>query len=167
MPGGPVIGNVYRADIEQYMEGIEVLSVMAPKTASPLDPKQRASLNCIPETKKGPDVVVTYAAKGRGPRRDGDSRDGGSASRYEAPDLAARAQGRWYQRRTAATGASKRPKRVICATRATESRSAQREADRKVAPVPSAPREDRGVTVLAAPIARRAASDRAAHNSLR
>ena len=39
IPGGPVIGNVYRADIEQYMEGIEVLSVTAPKTASPLDPR--------------------------------------------------------------------------------------------------------------------------------
>ena len=30
----------------------------------------------IPEAKKGPDVVVTYAGKGRGPRRDGDERDG-------------------------------------------------------------------------------------------
>jgi S1-C subfamily serine protease len=27
VPGGPVVGHVYRADIEQYMEGIEVLSV--------------------------------------------------------------------------------------------------------------------------------------------
>jgi len=32
---GPVVGNTYRADVEQYMEGIEILSVMAPKTASP------------------------------------------------------------------------------------------------------------------------------------
>ena len=29
VPGGPVVGNVYRADIEQYMEGFEVLSVDA------------------------------------------------------------------------------------------------------------------------------------------
>ncbi|HEV3267858.1 MAG TPA: hypothetical protein VGZ68_05600 [Acidimicrobiales bacterium] len=74
VPGGPVIGNVYRADIEQYMEGIEVLSVMAPKTASPLDPKNEW-LELIPEVKTGPDVVVTYAPKGRGTRRDGDRSD--------------------------------------------------------------------------------------------
>jgi hypothetical protein len=81
VPGGPVIGNVYRADIEQYMEGIEVLSVMAPKTASPLDPKNER-LELIPETKKGPDVVVTYAPKGRGTRRDGERREG---DRREGP----------------------------------------------------------------------------------
>ncbi|MGC1238995.1 MAG: hypothetical protein WA860_09435 [Acidimicrobiales bacterium] len=76
VPGGPVVGHVYRADIEQYMEGIEVLSVTAPKTASPVDPRNER-LELIPEVKKGPDVVVTYASKGRGPRRDSDdSRDG-------------------------------------------------------------------------------------------
>jgi hypothetical protein len=76
VPGGPVVGHVYRADIEQYMEGIEVLSVTAPKTASPVDPRNER-LELIPEGKKGPDVVVTYASKGRGPRRDSeDSRDG-------------------------------------------------------------------------------------------
>jgi len=31
IPGGPVVGNTYRADVEQYMEGIEILSVMAPR----------------------------------------------------------------------------------------------------------------------------------------
>jgi hypothetical protein len=76
VPGGPVIGSVYRADIEQYMEGIEVLSVTAPKTASPVDPKKER-LELIVEPKKGPDVVVTYAAKGRGPRRDSEHRDAG------------------------------------------------------------------------------------------
>ncbi|HEY1824975.1 MAG TPA: hypothetical protein VGG21_03340 [Acidimicrobiales bacterium] len=76
VPGGPEIGHVYRADVEQYMEGIEVLSVMAPKTASPLDPRNER-LELIPEAKKGPDVVVTYAGKGRGPRRESDGeRDG-------------------------------------------------------------------------------------------
>ena len=76
VPGGPVVGHVYRADIEQYMEGIEVLSVTAPKTASPIDPRNER-IQLIPETKKGPDVVVTYASKGRGPRRDSEERDGG------------------------------------------------------------------------------------------
>ena len=89
IPGGPVIGNVYRADIEQYMEGIEVLSVTAPKTASPLDPRNER-IELIPETKKGPDVVVTYAPKGRGGRRDDrhegrDSRDGARRDSSKRP----------------------------------------------------------------------------------
>jgi len=76
VPGGPVIGNVYRADIEQYMEGIEVLSVMAPKTASPIDPRHER-IELIPSAKQGPDVVVTYAPKGRGgARREGGRDDG-------------------------------------------------------------------------------------------
>jgi hypothetical protein len=73
--GGPVVGNVYRADIEQYMEGIEVLSIMAPKTASPLDPRHER-LELIPSAKQGPDVIVTYAPKGRGARRDGERHEG-------------------------------------------------------------------------------------------
>ncbi len=85
IPGGPVVGNVYRADIEQYMEGIEVLSVTAPKTASPLDPRNER-IELIPETKKGPDVVVTYAPKGRGARRDDrhEGREGRDAPRRDA-----------------------------------------------------------------------------------
>ena len=71
VPGGAVVGGVYRADIEQYMEGIEVLSVTAPRAASPLDPRNER-LEIIPAVAKGPDVIVTYAPKGRGPRRDGD-----------------------------------------------------------------------------------------------
>ena len=75
VPGGAVVGNVYRADIEQMMEGIEVLSVMAPKTASPIDPRHER-LERIPTAKTGPDVIVTYAPKGRGARRDSEHRDG-------------------------------------------------------------------------------------------
>jgi hypothetical protein len=75
VPGGPVVGNVYRADIEQFMEGIDVLSVMAPKTASPLDPRHER-VELIPSVKQGPDVVVTYAPKGRGGRRDGERQEG-------------------------------------------------------------------------------------------
>ncbi len=85
VPGGPVVGNVYRADVEQYMEGIEILSVMAPKTASPVDPRNER-LELIPTVKSGPDVVVTYAPKGRGgSRREGtDSRREGGPSRRES-----------------------------------------------------------------------------------
>ncbi|HEY5437373.1 MAG TPA: hypothetical protein VIJ99_00560 [Acidimicrobiales bacterium] len=87
VPGGVVIGNVYRADVEQYMEGIEVLSVMAPKTASPVDPRHER-IERIPTAKQGPDVVVTYAPKGRGGARreggrDGDGRREGGPSRRE------------------------------------------------------------------------------------
>ncbi len=81
VPGGPVIGHVYRADIEQYMEGIEVLSVTAPKTASPIDPRNER-LELIQEVKKGPDVVVTYAPTRVVWTRPADgrrTRDGGSS----------------------------------------------------------------------------------------
>jgi hypothetical protein len=80
-----VIGNVYRADIEQYMEGIEVLSVTAPKSASPLDPRNER-IELIPEVKKGPDVIVTYAPKGRGGRRDDrhEGRDGRDGARRDS-----------------------------------------------------------------------------------
>src|SRR5271154_3243111 len=84
VPGGSVVGNVYRADVEQYMEGIEILSVMAPKTASPLDPRNER-IELIPTVKTGPDVVVTYAPKGRGGsrREGGDTRREGGPSRRE------------------------------------------------------------------------------------
>ena len=85
VPGGPVVGNVYRADIEQYMEGIEVLSVTPPKTASPLDPRNER-IELIPGEKKGPDVVVTYAPKGRGRRDDrGEGRDGSRRDATKRP----------------------------------------------------------------------------------
>ena len=76
VPGGPVVGSVYRADIEQFMEGIEVLSILPPKTASPLDPRKER-IELIVSEKAVPDVTVTYASKGRGPRRDGDDRGEG------------------------------------------------------------------------------------------
>ena len=76
VPGGPVVGSVYRADVEQYMEGIEILSVMPPKSASPLDPRKER-IELIVSDKAVPDVTVTYASKGRGPRRDGDDRGEG------------------------------------------------------------------------------------------
>ncbi|OYV58938.1 MAG: hypothetical protein B7Z69_08450 [Actinobacteria bacterium 21-73-9] len=85
VPGGPVVGGVYRADVEQFMEGFEVLSVAPPKTASPLDPRHE-KLELIARDAKGPDVTVTYAPKGRGPRREGERsprREGERAPRRE------------------------------------------------------------------------------------
>ncbi|HET9090583.1 MAG TPA: hypothetical protein VFN54_09890 [Acidimicrobiales bacterium] len=87
VPGGAVVGHVYRADVEQYMEGMEVLSVMPPKSASPLDPRNER-IELIPVAKSGPDVIVTYAPKGRGPRRDGvrdGARTGGRDARRSGP----------------------------------------------------------------------------------
>ncbi|HWD96595.1 MAG TPA: hypothetical protein VG246_09265 [Acidimicrobiales bacterium] len=107
IPGGPVIGNVYRADIEQYMEGIEVLSVTSPKTASPLDPRNER-IELIPETKKGPDVIVTYAPKGRGGRRDDrhEGRDGRDGPRRDSKRPSSRGD-----RKDAPTGTGERPPR--------------------------------------------------------
>ena len=135
VPGGPVIGNVYRADIEQYMEGIEVLSVTAPKTASPLDPKNER-LEQIAEVKKGPDVVVTYAPKGRGPRRDGDDRDRGARPPSKRPGT----------RRDAKDGAgAERPARSPRSERPAREPRAEGSADEapRAARPPRGPRSDR------------------------
>ena len=98
IPGGPVVGTVYRADIDQFMERMEVIAVLPAKTASPLDPRKER-IELIVADKKAPDVTVTYAPKGRGPRREGDrdrDRDG------------ARGAGRGPKREG---GPSERPKR--------------------------------------------------------
>lgn len=91
--GGPVVGSIYRADIEQSMERMEVVAVLPPKTASPLDPRNERLAIIVPEVST-PDVTVTYAPKGRGPRRDGDrDRDGGRPSRGPKRDGAASDRG--------------------------------------------------------------------------
>ncbi len=80
---GFVVGSVYRAEVEQYMEGVDVLSVAPPKTASPVDPRNERIALIAPES-KGPDVQVTYAPKGRGNRRDDDRRS--DRPRGDRPD---------------------------------------------------------------------------------
>jgi hypothetical protein len=75
---GFTVGGTYRAEIEQDMESIEVLSVAPPKAASPMDPRNERLSILVPE-QKGPDVQVIYAPKGRG-RRDDDRSDRGSRS---------------------------------------------------------------------------------------
>ncbi len=73
LPQGAAVGTTYRADAEQYMEGLEIVAVLPAKTASPLDPHHER-LTLIPGAAPSTDVTVTYAPKGRGPRR-GDARD--------------------------------------------------------------------------------------------
>ncbi len=71
------VGQVYRAEIEQTMDSSEVVSLAAPKTASPLD-RRNERLTLIAKEDKGPDVTVTYAPKGKGrPRGDRDDRPRG------------------------------------------------------------------------------------------
>ncbi|MEI7655055.1 MAG: hypothetical protein WCJ82_07275 [Actinomycetota bacterium] len=65
---GAAVGTVLRAEIEQYMEGTEVVAVTAPKQASPLD-KNNERIQLAPKEVTGPDVVVSYAPKGRGGKR--------------------------------------------------------------------------------------------------
>ena len=76
VPGGPVVGTVYRADVEQYMEGIEVLSVLPAKTASPLDPRKER-LELIRSEAPAGAVTVSYASKGRARRGDDDRAERG------------------------------------------------------------------------------------------
>ena len=136
VPGGPVIGSVYRADIEQYMEGIEVLSVMAPKSASPLDPKNER-LELITEPKKGPDVVVTYASKGRGPRRDSDERGPGArpgtkrpTTRRDPKDAGAKGERPSRGPRTERSESSPRPERPSRGPRSEKSTEGAPRTDR-------------------------------------
>ncbi len=148
VPGGPVVGTVYRADVEQYMERIDVLSVLPAKTASPLDPKKERLAILVPEA-KGPENTVTYAPKGRGPRRDGD-RDG-RESRDNSRDKARPARG--PRRETKTEGASPDSPRERSAERspAGASRGPRREGSGR-GPT-SGPRDRRPSGPVAAPMA--------------
>jgi hypothetical protein len=64
------VGSVFRAEVEQFMEGVEILSVTSPKGASPVDPRHER-IEMLSPQRSGPDVQVTYASKSR-PRRDDD-----------------------------------------------------------------------------------------------
>lgn len=97
------VGAILRAEIEQFMEGVEIVSVAPPRTASPVDPKQERIALLTP-TRTGPDVQVTYAPKGRG-RRNGDRPD-----RADRADRPARADRR---ERPAAAGRRSTPRERV------------------------------------------------------
>jgi len=78
--GNVTVGQIYRAEIDQFMEGVEVLSVTPPRQASPLDPRNERVV-LIPKEHSGPDVQVTYAPKGRGGRGRDDDRGGRERSK--------------------------------------------------------------------------------------
>lgn len=87
VPGGPVVGTVYRAEVDQSMEGMQVLSVLPAKTASPLDPRNE-KLDILVSDKPVADVTVTYASKGKGPRRDRDDHGDRDGAREKRPPRA-------------------------------------------------------------------------------
>ena len=71
LPSGTSAGAEFRADVEQNMEGVEVLAVLPVKTASPLALRGERIV-IAPKVHTGPDIQVTYAPKGGKGRRDGD-----------------------------------------------------------------------------------------------
>ena len=158
VPGGPVVGTVYRADIEQYMEGIEVLSVMAPEDRLPTRSSQRAP-RTHPSAKKVPTSIVTYAPKGRGPRREGETRHG--ASRRATPSRRARSDpARDAQpprsSRSGPPGSSVDPRRNDRRERERPAEERGPRSDR-----PSAARADTNRSSAGRPTARASAPDRA------
>ena len=142
VPGGPIVGTVYRADVEQFMEGMEILAVLPAKTASPLDPRHER-VELIPTAKQGPDVVVTYAPKGRGGSRREGGRDGEGRR-----DATKRPAGR-PQSKERTPGESSRPERgprTERPARSTEgpARSTERPARSTERPARSSERPARG-----------------------
>ncbi|MDE3064650.1 MAG: hypothetical protein KGJ36_03150 [Acidobacteriota bacterium] len=136
VPGGAVVGTVYRADVEQYMEGMEVLSVAPAKTASPLDPRHER-VERIPVVASGPDVVVTYAPTGRGPRRDGERRDAPSRTGGRPPTKAR------SDRERPARGPRAEGERPARETRGTTERAPRAERPERPARPARSPRADR------------------------
>ncbi len=70
LPGGAKVGDVLRADAEFMVDGIEIVSVLAPKAAR----KEPELLEIIGSGKEEPLVTTQLAKKGR---RDDDRRGGG------------------------------------------------------------------------------------------
>ena len=76
LPDGVSVGDLLRAETEQFMDGIEITAVLAPKEGS----GKPDLLEILGSGRNEPDVIATLAKKGRSgrredrPRRDGDSR---------------------------------------------------------------------------------------------
>jgi len=76
LPDGVSVGDLLRAETEQFVDGIEITAVLAPKAGS----GKPDLLEMLGSGRNEPDVITTLAKKGRSgrrddkPRRDGDSR---------------------------------------------------------------------------------------------
>ena len=75
LPDGVSVGDLRRAGTEQFVDGIEITAVRAPKEGS----GKPDLLEILGSGRSEPDVITTLAKKGRSgrrdnkPRRDGDS----------------------------------------------------------------------------------------------
>jgi len=78
LPDGVSVGDLLRAETEQFVDGIEITAVLAPKEGS----GKPDLLEILGSGRSEPDVITTLAKKGRSgrrdnkPRRDGDSKGG-------------------------------------------------------------------------------------------
>lgn len=77
LPAESKAGDVFRADADQTMEGVEIIALLPQKSASP----RKETIALIPQKKQAEDVTVTYAPKGGRGRRDGDGERRGGAPR--------------------------------------------------------------------------------------
>ena len=112
LPSGSKVGEQFRADVEQTMEGVEILSLLPQKTASPM----KETIALLPKEAKSDEVTVTYAPKGRqrGERsgeRSGERRGGPRRERSGEGGEGARRPERRGPRNAAARGRGPRPER--------------------------------------------------------
>ncbi len=93
VPSGAAVGDVFRAELEFAVEGIEVVAV-APVKNERRDESRHQKIELIASPLRGPDVSVTYASGGaRGGREGG--RDGGrDGERRRSREDGARPPGR-------------------------------------------------------------------------
>jgi hypothetical protein len=75
VPAGAAVGDVFKAELDFAIEGIEVVAVSAVKNER-RDESRHQKIELIASPLRGPDVSVTYASGGSRPGRDG-GREGG------------------------------------------------------------------------------------------
>ncbi len=83
VPDGAAVGEVYRAEVESGIDGVEVQSILPRKQATPLDPRGER-IQVIGTPKSEPDIQVTLASK-KGRRSDGPRERGRGDERGPRP----------------------------------------------------------------------------------
>ena len=106
LPAGTSVGDQFRADADQTMEGVEIIALLPQKTASP----KKETIALIPQKKASEEVTVTYAPKGGRGRRDG---DGGRRSAREGDRKPRERSGEATDRRAARKPRGERPARPV------------------------------------------------------
>ncbi len=129
VPEGTTVGTILRAEVDQGIEGIEVLSLQAPKVPGALKPRP-GLIEVIGTPKKGPDVSVTLVPGKK--RRDRD----GEPTAVETVDVDAKAHATVDARRDQVVQGARVDRadpadRVVRALRARDARTVRREAVRR------------------------------------